>query len=37
MNSVYTACNTFTAAENSEKIRRALRHQIKTNADEEYG
>ena len=36
MNALYSARKNFIAAENSEKIRRALRHQIRTYADEIY-
>ena len=36
MNALYSARKNYVAAENSEKIRRALRHQVRTYADENY-
>ena len=36
MNTLHSARNNFIQAENSKKIRRTLRHQVKTYADEIY-
>ena len=36
MNALCKACKNFTAAENSDKIRRVLRHQVRTYAGSQY-